>query len=108
MTTATGTAPQVGDILVDSWGYDQTNIDYYQVTKVSASMLTIRRIAARVAGSSVGYDHLVPVPGSFQGDPIRRKIRRSYSGYACEPLSYSWATLWDGQAQHQTAAGWGH
>jgi hypothetical protein len=25
---------KVGDILVSSWGYDQTNIDYYQVTRV--------------------------------------------------------------------------
>lgn len=40
--------PQVGEILVSSWGYDQTNIDYYQVTKVTKASVQIRKIAKSV------------------------------------------------------------
>jgi len=37
---------KVGDILVSSWGYDQTNVDFYAVTKVSGKRVWIREIAA--------------------------------------------------------------
>ena len=47
--TAFKTTLQVGSVLVNSWGYDQTNVDYYQVVKVSATgrTVTIRQIGAR-------------------------------------------------------------
>jgi hypothetical protein len=38
-----------GDILSCSWGYDQTNVDFYQVTKVvSDKTVKIRQIGKRV------------------------------------------------------------
>ena len=33
-----------GDIFVDSWGYDQTNVDYYIVTKKLKASIKIRQI----------------------------------------------------------------
>ena len=38
---------KVGDILVDSWGYDQTNIDYFQVIGVEELFVTVREIATK-------------------------------------------------------------
>lgn len=35
-----------GDILTYSWGYEQTNIDFFQVTRVTAKNAWIRRIEA--------------------------------------------------------------
>jgi hypothetical protein len=35
---------KVGDILVSSWGYDQTNIDYFQVVRTSDKSVWIREI----------------------------------------------------------------
>lgn len=34
--------PKVGDIYVSSWGYEQTNIDYYKVVAVSASKKSVK------------------------------------------------------------------
>ena len=41
MTTTTAT-PKAGDILRRSWGYDQTNIDYYRVTGLTPSGKSVR------------------------------------------------------------------
>jgi hypothetical protein len=36
---------KVGDILYTSWGYDQTNVDFFAVTKVSGKRVWVREIA---------------------------------------------------------------
>jgi hypothetical protein len=36
----------VGDILFNQWGYDQTNVDFYQVVATTAKTVTVRQIAA--------------------------------------------------------------
>lgn len=37
--------PKVGDVLVSSWGYEQTNIDYYQVVSVTAKNVKIQKMS---------------------------------------------------------------
>jgi hypothetical protein len=45
----------VGTLLVASWGYDQTNIDAYQVVEVGPSSIKVRAIATeQVPGSNTG------------------------------------------------------
>lgn len=44
---------KVGDILYTSWGYDQTNIDFYVVTKVSGRKTTVAKIAQD--SESIGF-----------------------------------------------------
>lgn len=65
----------LGDILVSSWGFDQTNIDYYQVTQlVSKSFIEVTLIAQeRTYDSSMSGD-CTPVIDKFVGEPIKRKV----------------------------------
>lgn len=37
---------KVGDIVNTSWGYDQTNVDFYAVTRVSRVCVWVRRVLA--------------------------------------------------------------
>jgi hypothetical protein len=95
-----------GDILYSSWGYDQTNIDFYQVTKIIGKAIEIREIAKDVdTHKSHEYsDAVVPVPNHFTGPP-KRKIPTD----RCVKLtSFSSACKWDGQPKYETAAGYGH
>lgn len=39
---------EIGHILRDSWGYDQTNIDYYKVIRKTVSMVEIRKIGQKL------------------------------------------------------------
>jgi hypothetical protein len=94
-----------GDILYSSWGYDQTNINYYQVIEVGQKSVKIREIGQKVVGGSAGSDSVVASPGHFIG-PAQTKIVRP--GNSLRLTSYSSAYPWDGRPLHQTAFGYGH
>lgn len=51
-----------GDLLVNSWGYDQTNIDYWQVVATTAKTVTIRRIGSKTVPGSEGFMQSDVVP----------------------------------------------
>ena len=40
--------PKVGDILYSSWGYYQTNIDFYKVVKVSEFSVLIQKLNSAI------------------------------------------------------------
>jgi hypothetical protein len=96
---------QVGDILTASWGYDQTNVNFYEVIGVTEKSVKIREIAQKVAKSGIGYDKVVPVPGKFIDSPMTKKV--SPQGYV-KIKSYIWASKWDGKPENQTPFGYGH
>lgn len=87
---------KVGDVLYTSWGYDQTNLDFYEVTKVVGNkMVEIREIHGReVPGNGGGGSmsgHRVPVPGSYCGAPQRRIVKGgsvSADGHNASPAKF--------------------
>lgn len=56
---------KVGDVLYSSWGYDQTNIDFYQVERLSPSGKSayIVRIGAKTVEGDGWAGHVEPLPG---------------------------------------------
>lgn len=97
---------KVGDILYSDWGYDQTNIDFYQVTAISAAGLTIREVEKKVVGGQGTHTELVaPIPDQFTGDVMKK--RPSPSG-TVKINSYERARKWDGKPKGRTGAGYGH
>jgi hypothetical protein len=46
---------EVGQIFKCSWGYDQTNVDYYQVTEVKGKKVTLRAIGAKTVNGTSGF-----------------------------------------------------
>ena len=101
---------KVGDIMYSSWGYEQTNVDFYQVIKTTKTMVTIVRIESKIwhTKSGPGYIKRMPVPGSFVGKPLRRKVQDYGSVPSVNINSYASASLWDGKPKDATMPGWGH
>ena len=65
----------VGDVLMSMWGYEQTNVDYYQVTELHGrSQVTLRQIARRSEATGDMQGDCVPAPGQFIGEPRRCKV----------------------------------
>ena len=95
---------KVGDIFVDSWGYDQTNVDFYLVTKKLKASIKIVKIGSKIVSTSIGTEMVVPVKDAVIGEE-RTKIPQD--GYI-KTSSYSLARPWDGKPMRETAAGWGH
>ena len=109
-TSAPGVTPQVGDILSSSWGYDQTNVDFYEVRKVMGSLIAVQKLQNKVVRSSGPEVYVVPALGQYKGEILRRKFGPSYrpDGYSVRLHASSTAYKWDGRPEGQTAAGWGH
>ena len=66
---------KVGDILDAQWGYDQTNVDFYQVTGlIGSTMVEVRKIASEETRKDDSMSKWVkPVKDQFIGEPLRRK-----------------------------------
>ena len=94
-----------GEILYSSWGYDQTNIDFYQIVKKTKSMVTIQKIGKEYLDTKYESENLVkPVKNDFIGKEMKKKV----GAYGVSLNTYANASLWDGQPKYQTAFGWGH
>jgi hypothetical protein len=98
---------EVGDILYSSWGYDQTNIDFYKVKRLAGKtmveLVPIESKLAETLQNSPYQDMVVPYPAN-EGKPFRRKIQGDY----VRLNSYSGASLWDGKPLAQTNSYYGH
>lgn len=90
-----------GDILNSSWGYDQTNVDFYQVVGVLDKMVLLREISKHEVNDS----RVMPNPGHFIG-PVLKK-RPGTGGYVKITNSES-ASLWSGKPEYVTPFGMGH
>lgn len=99
---------KVGDILYSSWGYDQTNIDFYQITEVKERAVVIRKIESRIDHEERGADYVVAVPNRFAGPPMTKIPQGSGNSVSIKISNYAYAHPWDGKPKYETAAGWGH
>jgi hypothetical protein len=67
---------KVGQVLYNSWGYDQTNIDFYQILEVKEKSIILREIASSYVAGSEGYmcASVKPVMNAFVGEPILKRV----------------------------------
>lgn len=66
----------VGDIFRASWGYDQTNIDYFEVVGVKGQMIEVREIGQMSEEDGFMSGKCVPVPSAYRGEVMRKKSMR--------------------------------
>lgn len=93
---------QVGHVLYTTWGYEQTNVDFYQVTKIIGKCtVEVREIASRMV-QDTGYmtGKVIPELDHFTGEPMRK---RAGSDNRIKISSYAHARLWDGKPVNFTA-----
>lgn len=66
----------VGDVLVSSWGYDQTNIDYYEVTRlVGLRSVAVQEIAQqRTYNAHEMTGQCVPIKGRYVGEEMVKRV----------------------------------
>lgn len=73
---------QVGDVIYNSWGYDQTNIDFYQVARVSANFVWLQEMSSEMAldgGCGPMSGKVVPANGTAKGELTQHAVR-TYNG----------------------------
>jgi hypothetical protein len=67
---------KVGDVFRSSWGYDQTNIDYYEVIAVTGKTATICQIGCMSEETLSMQGESVPLMGAFIGKPFKKLIQK--------------------------------
>lgn len=91
-----------GTILHASWGYEQTNHDFYQVVERRGKATLILR-QLRVAKESEGWarDKVTPLKDQFTDDPpLTRRIGKH--GHA-KVNAYTFLHIWEGRPMHATS-----
>jgi len=132
--TATSTTSEVinrfgvakGDIFYCSWGYDQTNVNFYLVTRVTAAKAEVVPIGAKcVEANGPGGNKVVAYPdhirewdvllGIDREDERRSKLCTVTAGYQGEPSivlcsrgGRYWARRWEGRPTYVTDIMFGH
>lgn len=96
---------KVGDIFTESWGYDQTNVDAYQVVAVGARSVKLRKISLRhVETTSWASANVSPIKDAFLGEAFT-KVLQPYGDndpYVPSVSGHGWMRLWDGKPEHSS------
>lgn len=87
---------EVGHVLKSSWGYEQTNVDFYQVTKlVGDRSVEIRKIKGTITEETGAMSgKCMPLIGEFCGEPMVKRV--SPNGWV-KISDYATASVWSGQ-----------
>jgi hypothetical protein len=105
---------KVGDILTYSWGYDQTNVDAFEVVRESKASVWLRPIALEMGDATGPFsDQVTPVKGNYLSEKVLLKRRSRYTrptgvnapGEEFVGMDHGVATLWRGRELHRS---WGH
>lgn len=103
---------KVGDIYYSSWGYDQTNVDFYMVvgkTPKTVKVVKIPTASTNISDLKSGTTYVVPAEinvSDVNADDVMVKRINKDGGFRV--ASYANAYKWNGQPQYETAMGWGH
>jgi len=91
---------KVDDVLASSWGYDQTNVEFFKVTAVKGSMIEMRQLNAVTVENSPGAmsGKTWPVaPFEFHPDFPEVFRKRPSADGVVKLASYRRCYRWDGK-----------
>ena len=89
---------KVGDVFYNSWGYEQTNINFYQVTGLRGSTQILLRPISSVITKNCGFCSVMvkPVKDTFTGEEIRKTVKgTSENPYCNADYGFLHKTTWD-------------
>ena len=110
-TAATPNPFEQGDIVWSSWGFEQTNVDFYKVIAATASTVVLRKLAAIKTPQDAEHfpdrGTCVPVPDQFEAGSKEFRARVSKYLYGDEVectvnVRYGVGKKWDGTPRRYT------
>lgn len=105
---------KMGDILYSSWGYDQTNINFYQITReVGTNTVELREIASKTISDNGPTTYVSAVKDAFllprsEWDKTGETLTRRVSDGRIKISEVQSAYIWDGKPKYETGFGFGH
>lgn len=106
--------PVVGDVFYTSWGYDQTQVEFYKVVALTPSGKSVRVQQVWAKDVSTGdnpHRSLVPTVHKAEDDngviPATTHVLLK-GGTTAIKVDGHHAWLWDGKPKYATGHGYGH
>lgn len=66
----------VGDIFASAWGYEQTNVNFYQVILLHGKKtVTVRKIRGDYKYNAAMSGEVKPVINNFISEPLKRQVK---------------------------------
>jgi hypothetical protein len=98
------TSLKPGDIMSYSWGYEQTNVEFFKVIKVNGRCtVTVVAIASRTV-EETGFmsETVAPVPEKECGQPFRARVTggSGSDGLVGKHFQFGWCGKWNGKPEH--------
>lgn len=97
---------KIGTILYSCWGYDQTNIDWYQVKEIKGKKLLLQRIQSKIVETSFMSGNSEPVKDSFIETEFYSLVHVNYIQSDGTPrfgfskfADYECISTWDGKSK---------
>lgn len=97
---------KVGDIVTNTWGWEQTNVDIYKVTEVKNKTIKVIEIGQKVEPGSEGMMScsVLPDPEVVLEKTYLLRLKTDGKGGAriCDPASYYYFSKWDGRSMYKS------
>ncbi len=93
----------IGSIFNWSWGYKQTNQNYYQLIELKGQLGTFRELAQERHETDFLQGDCKPIKDNFIGEPFKKKIQFQNNEAYIKMESFGWCNLWDGRTDYYTA-----
>lgn len=90
----------VGDVVYNSWGYDQTNVDFYQVVEVKAKSIVLREVRQNSSDRGMSMSGATqPVRNDFCGEPFTKLCGENGS----IAFPHGGSSKWDGRPKYTSS-----
>lgn len=100
---------KTGDVLYSSWGYDQTNIEFFKVIRVTACTVTVKALKSRAVSGDGWIGDVVPTEEFNETYPLwwgktskTCRVINWGDGDRIRVHECATARVWDGQPKHFT------
>lgn len=96
---------KLGDIIVNTWGYEQTNVNFYQVVRLTAKKIFIKEICKNYTETGFMSGNSTPIPNKFKtnGDECQLGMRKyGDKVFLTHPKKYFYFRVWDGQPEYES------
>lgn len=72
---------KVGEVLHSSWGYEQTNVEFYEIVAISEKQVSFREVAQRRERTGHDSGRCYPIKGEYLNDKVyTRTVKAGYNG----------------------------
>lgn len=98
---------KIGDIICNSWGCEQTNIDFFQVVEVKNRVIKIKEVYKEYKETGFLCGNSIPLPNRFKENGREYQLRVSFKYISDEPTlsnpkSYYYMHKWSGKPEYES------